>query len=263
MKRLSSFILCFAASAFCYAATLSPVQLLNPAGSTSGQAIVSNGPSSAPTWQSVTATSLTPQGANTVVGNFTGSTASPTAFAVPSCSSSGSALLYTSGTGLSCGSSFAMTTGATFTGALTPSQTAGIVGTTTNNNANAGSVGEVIAATGTAISLTSNTPANITSISLTPGDWDVYGSIIFIAAGSTVINAGYAGISPTSATLPNDPNTATINGLSLGVGARLSQTPLTQRWSIASTQTVYLVGQSQFTTSTLTATGTIWARRVR
>ena len=36
--------------------------------------------------------------------------------------------------------------GGTMTGALTVSQTAGIVGTTTNNNANAGAVGEYIVA---------------------------------------------------------------------------------------------------------------------
>lgn len=58
MKRL--FLVALAA--FCTAAfgtTLSPVQLLNPAGSTSGQTIVSTGSSTAPAWGNVSIASLT------------------------------------------------------------------------------------------------------------------------------------------------------------------------------------------------------------
>jgi hypothetical protein len=42
--------------------------------------------------------------ANTVLANATGSTASPTAFVVPSCSTSNSALQWTSGSGITCNS---------------------------------------------------------------------------------------------------------------------------------------------------------------
>lgn len=52
---------------------------------------------------------LAAQAANTVVANVTGSSASPTAVAIPSCSAVSSAIQYTSGTGFSCGSSFAAT----------------------------------------------------------------------------------------------------------------------------------------------------------
>jgi hypothetical protein len=50
------------------AATTNPVQLLNPAGSTSGQAVVSTGPSSAPSWGSVAAgsTSFTQTGTGAI-----------------------------------------------------------------------------------------------------------------------------------------------------------------------------------------------------
>lgn len=106
-------LLCAAAA---NATTLVPVQLLNPVGSTSGQAIVSTGASSAPAWSNVSATSLASQAANTVVANTTGSVASPTAFAMPSCSSSSSALQYTSGTGFTCYANSASLSGAAFTG---------------------------------------------------------------------------------------------------------------------------------------------------
>lgn len=62
--------------------------------------------------------SLASQAANTVVANATASSASPTAVAMPSCSSSTSALQWTSGSGFVCATSFANLGGATFTGAL-------------------------------------------------------------------------------------------------------------------------------------------------
>ncbi|WP_321921704.1 beta strand repeat-containing protein [Burkholderia sp. BCC1998] len=56
------------------------------------------------------------QAANTIIGNGTGSTASPTALAVPSCSAATNALAWTSGSGFSCNASINAATlgGATF-----------------------------------------------------------------------------------------------------------------------------------------------------
>lgn len=136
MKRIIAGALAAIASITALAATLAPVQLLNPAGSAAGQAIVSNGPSSAPTWQVVTAGGLTPIGANTVYGNFTGSTAAPSANAAPSCSTANSALKYTSGTGLSCGTTFALTSGdLSQFAATTSAQLAGVISNETGSGA--------------------------------------------------------------------------------------------------------------------------------
>jgi hypothetical protein len=52
MKRILAAALAALATFAAQAATLSPVSLINPAGSTSGQVIVSNGPSTAPSWSS-------------------------------------------------------------------------------------------------------------------------------------------------------------------------------------------------------------------
>jgi hypothetical protein len=116
-KILGALIALFASAAF--SATTVPVQLINPTGSTTGQAIVSTGSSSAPTWGNVTATTLSPQAANTVVANATASTASPIAVAMPSCSTVNSALQYTSGTGFGCFTNSATLAANTFTGAQT------------------------------------------------------------------------------------------------------------------------------------------------
>lgn len=103
-------------SAVAFGATTVPIQLINPTGSTSGQAIVSTGASSAPAWGNVAAGSLAAQAANTVVANATASSASPTAVAVPSCSAATSALTWTSNTGFTCNTSINAATlgGATF-----------------------------------------------------------------------------------------------------------------------------------------------------
>ena len=355
MKKLAALASLFAAFAVS-AATLTPVQLLNPSGSTAGQAIVSTGSSTAPGWANVTASSVTPIASNSVYGNFTGATASPVANAVPSCSTANSALKFTTSTGLSCGSTFALTTsdlsqfaattstqlrgvvsdetgsgslvfatsptlttpsfssivntgtltlptstdtlvgrattdtltnktltsptinGAalsgtlsgtpTFSGAvafsstITPSQTAGIVGTTTNNSANAGSVGEYVQNSASGVSLTTNVNANITSINLTAGDWDVSGTVEYVPAASTVPVSITSGISQTSASFGSLGSLSTI-AATLATGVTQRQPTPVVRISVSAPTTVYLVAVSTFSGGTLTANGVIRARRPR
>ena len=148
------------------------------------------------------------------------------------------------------------------TGNFTPSQTNGIVGTTTNNNANAGSVGEHVTATGTAVSLTNNTFANITSISLTAGDWEVYGSAAFNPAASTTMSAITLGINSTSATLPANGLSSQLQ-CSFTTGTNQGMVAPSQRFSLSATTTIYLVTIVSFGASTMTTTGIIRARRVR
>jgi hypothetical protein len=288
MKRLLAGALALLIPIAAFATTLNPIQLLNPTGSTSGQAILSTGASTAPAWGNVAATALAAQAANTVVANVTASSASPTAFAMPSCSTSASALNWTTSTGFTCNTAVNASTlgGATFaspgaigsttpgtgkfttlqaTSSITPSSTAGIVGTTTNDNAQAGSVGEYISsnvAPGSAVAYTSNTPMNVTSISLTAGDWDVWGTVAPIPG--TQITAVQGWISTTSATSPTNPN----NGaevylpvsLTAGQGAIL---PVgTIRLSLSGTTTVYL-SANIVSTASGTIYGFIAARRRR
>lgn len=287
--------------------------------------------------------------ANTVVSNAAGSPASPTAIAVPSCSTSSSALNWTTSGGaaaLTCNTAINASTlgGATFaspgpigsttpstgafttlsattalgvasggtgqaslllhgvmigegtgaihttagttgqmlvgvtsadpafgntvstlvaTSTITPSSTAGIVGTTTNDNANAGSVGEYVTATGTAVPLSTTIPANITSISLTAGDWNVWGNVQFLPGVTTTQQGAQVSVSTTSAT-----QSVAVGGF--GVSAAAIPAGLSQavaapmlRISISSTTTVFLVATGTFSVSTETAQGFIAARRIR
>jgi hypothetical protein len=148
-------------------------------------------------------------------------------------------------------------------GTITPSQTAGIVGTTTNNNANAGSVGEYQSPGPTSSTgITSGTNTNITSETLTAGDWDVQCTVQYTAAGTTVVNNVMTGISTSSATFGTVGTFAQLQG-SLGTGTANTQVTPTVRLSLASSTPTFCVGFAGFTTSTMITIGLIRARRVR
>jgi hypothetical protein len=154
----------------------------------------------------------------------------------------------------------------TFASSLTPSTTAGIVGTTLGDNANAGSVGEYVAsqvnAPGTG--LTNNTAANATSISLTAGDWEVTGAIAFNYSAGTTVASISGGISTTSATVPNIlSGYSTFFQGSITTGSNTTIPVPTIRVNVSTTTTVYLVGQCNFGGSTAGIGGFIKARRVR
>jgi hypothetical protein len=150
-----------------------------------------------------------------------------------------------------------------------------VKGTSTNDNANAGYIGELITstvATGSAVALTTATTANVTSISLTAGDWDVSAVVDYNFGATTSYTQITAGISLTSATLASqtgggglgtDPNSAFATPAQVPTALSFSVEVAPVRVSISATTTVFLVTNCTFTVSTLAAFGTIRARRVR
>lgn len=142
-----------------------------------------------------------------------------------------------------------------------------ITGTTTNNSAAAGILGEYVSSTiavGAAVSLTTATPLTVTSISLTAGDWDVTGVCDFHPGALTTGSYFEGGISTTTNALGSqDQFSASPMALAAGVGIDVGLNAPVSRISIASTTTVYLTVQAGFATSTMVAYGTIRARRVR
>lgn len=138
--------------------------------------------------------------------------------------------------------------------------TSNISGTTTNDNAPAGFIGEYATATGTNSPGTA-TPSNVTSISLTAGDWDVQGSIQTNTGGS--ITGGAVYLSTTSAAVdPGFPNNGAYLTLNVPAGTNVRAPIGIARFSLAATTTVYLVSNISYTVSN-TNTGFIWARRAR
>lgn len=102
MKRLLTGAVALLLSLAASATTLNPVQLLNPAGSTSGQAIVSSGASTAPAWGAIGYNALPVQIPNSLIGNVSSSTQAPGVVGLPSCASNTNALIYTNGAGFTC-----------------------------------------------------------------------------------------------------------------------------------------------------------------
>lgn len=154
------------------------------------------------------------------------------------------------------------------TGALTP--TGGIVGVANNGSPTAGQVGEVISspiAIGSAVSLTSNTVTNVTSITLTAGDWNVFGSVLFTYGATTNITYVQGCTSDTSLSLDSDERfsypypSGGVPGTLLPIAGACPVREV--KVANGATATVYLVAQAIFTVSTCAAYGKIWARRAR
>ena len=142
-----------------------------------------------------------------------------------------------------------------------------LAGTTTNNNAAAGTVGEYVVSNITAgQSLTNATALNVTSIALTAGDWDVSGAVRFVPAGTTTMSDTFCTISTTSLNLSQtDFAACSFSRHSVSYPASNSgvEVPPPLRLSLAAPATVYLVAFCQFAVSTCVCTGILQARRAR
>jgi hypothetical protein len=220
----------------------------------------------APTISTITngGTLTLPSGADTLVGRATSDTLTNKTLTSPAVNTptiSGGTVNNAS-VGATTPSTGAFTT-ISATGAITPSQTAGIVGTTTNNNANAGSVGEYVTATAGPTAVTNATITNLTSISLGAGDWEVDGNVKWHPGSADTQNSGNVGISTVAGTNPSDPLLTQSGTVSHGTSDDWTQIPPSQRLSLSSTTTVYLVVTGGHSGGTLTAHGIIRARRAR
>lgn len=144
-----------------------------------------------------------------------------------------------------------------------------LVGVTTNSNAAAGSAGEFVSnqiLQAAQFNITASTGTNVTSISLTAGDWDVSGNVYFFASSGTgTFTAGFAAINTVSATLTDNSLNSSQNGIGSGFFISMGCPVVTQRISLASTTTVYLVAVAAGygAGTNVAVSGYIGARRVR
>lgn len=139
-----------------------------------------------------------------------------------------------------------------------------ITGITSGAAAAAGKVGELLTANATSgsVSLSNATPANVTSLSITAGQWLIIGSCDILAGGNSTQSE--CGLSDTSATFQGTSSgTLTQRVFGTVAGGRQVMTTGTVPINISGTTTYYLVGQSNFSTSTAAAGGTIFAVRIR
>jgi len=142
---------------------------------------------------------------------------------------------------------------------------ASITGTSTNDNALTGAVGEYVSqaknSTQAVMVNASGTIINICSILLGGGDWDVFGNANFITSGNASLRQ--ATISTAPAVIPDDGFNAAdwdssgLNPVVLSVGLP------PRRVSLNVPTTVYLCGTVSFASGLASAYGYIAARRVR
>lgn len=158
------------------------------------------------------------------------------------------------------GTNFMPVTGGTFTGSVSAP------GITNGSNAAGGQVGEYISQNSAAgISPASGAQVTLVTLSLTPGDWDVWGSAMFsIAAGGTMTNM-QAWLNAGVATLPATPNTnyLALAGTGVSVGTIFAAPVGMLRVSISTTTNVYLAGVVVYSAASVTVAGSVAARRVR
>lgn len=149
--------------------------------------------------------------------------------------------------------------------------TGGTWGTNTNGNAPTGMVGEYLSnvkLVGAAVAMTTNVAANVLSVALTAGDWDVQGLVGFSNNGATTVAYQFVAISVASGvmgTLGDGTNCAqafaTATVLST-VADNVVFTPVV-RISLAAAGSAFLNAQTGFGVSTSATYGFIRARRVR
>lgn len=150
-----------------------------------------------------------------------------------------------------------------------PAPTA-VKGVVDGSEAAPGMVGEVISSSNFGgVNLTTAVPMNVTQTTLSPGDWNVGGVVVF-APTSTGPNSVIAALSQNAAALPSDNDVATGKGIMQQIWASSMPSGKTQttptsliRVNTATQKSIYLVAQATFGGGSVNVTGYISARRVR
>ena len=145
-----------------------------------------------------------------------------------------------------------------------------VAGDATGSDAKPGDVGEYIEnslAWGSGVTLVNGIAQNVTSITLTPGDWDVYGVIGFQPIGggtpTQMVNAN-AFLSTVSNTIPAV--WPTYGGQQVWIGNVTTSVIIgtdIQRFRVSVPTIVYLVADAAFNNTAPLASGHIRARRMR
>lgn len=140
-----------------------------------------------------------------------------------------------------------------------------VPGIATNTAGIAGEVGEYITSTvlvGSAVSISTGVAKDVTTISLTAGDWQVTGVVYVISAGSLTQVSAWT--SSTANTFPTRPNNGGISdsGTIAAGASTVGMNAGSQQFLLSGTTTVSLSVFAAFS-STATAYGFIGARRMR
>ena len=135
-------------------------------------------------------------------------------------------------------------------------------GVTDASDAAAGQIGEYVTAQSTAAAITTGTPANTASLTLSAGDWDVQGLSEFAGASGCIPTQLRTEISPSSAAFVGFGQGTLLNATFATASTNRQDTNVV-RISVSAATTIYVVVQSVFSGGTMTARAYIRARRAR
>lgn len=144
--------------------------------------------------------------------------------------------------------------------------TPNIVGVTDGSSAAAGSVGELLSASllnASAANITTSTVSQtILTLSLTAGDWEVWGNLFFNISATNNCTAIIAGIHTTTNVLPDLSLVAQQQSIGYVSNTAGINAPC-RSFNVSSTTPIYLVANATFASGTVTASGSLHARRIR
>lgn len=140
-----------------------------------------------------------------------------------------------------------------------------VLGRTNGTPAPPGTVGEYLTSTSAPLTLASGVVASVASITLSAGDWDVWGSIYISPVGGATVIGGALGTNTISTALPTWPNGGRTNiensgPTGAGVNTGMQLWTGASQYNFANPTTVYTIATMFFVGSTTTH-GFIAARR--
>jgi hypothetical protein len=118
-----------------------------------------------------------------------------------------------------------------------------------------------VLASGSAISLTTITPANIAAVTLPAGDWDVAGVVDYSLSSASTTDFT-SGTSATSATFVGQDTSINLPLVLTTTTDLLGHTAPVTRYSLSLTTTIYLIAEAAFSAGSVSAYGTLRARRM-
>lgn len=138
-----------------------------------------------------------------------------------------------------------------------------IEGTSTNDNATTGYVGELISSVFSATAISTGSNANVGTLNLTAGDWDLFGNCTYVGSGAGVWTSNFLGFSTVSVTYGTPGTYLGDNSAGFGTNSTQGYVMPPTRVSLSGNTTYYLVAQCNYTTGSIAAYGGFYARRKR
>jgi hypothetical protein len=139
---------------------------------------------------------------------------------------------------------------------------------TNGSEAGAGNIGEfrtISVPAGSAAGLGNLAAASVTHLNLTPGDWELWGTVVFQPAGTTTVNVLAAWINSAAAAVPGTLESEGYVSLRATFTAGAHQALAVGRVRLlnGAAQTMHLNALAGFGVSSMVAYGVLNARRVR